>query len=74
MRKILFPVALAALVVPTFASAVTFEEVDTDANGMITMSEAMVVMPGASAEDIATFDADGDGMLSPEEFAAIPQQ
>jgi Ca2+-binding EF-hand superfamily protein len=73
MRKTLLTLAVAALAMPAVLSAATFEEVDTDADGSISMEEAMAAMPDVAAEDLQALDADGDGALSPDEFAAMPQ-
>lgn len=73
MRKTLLTLTVAAFAAPALLSAQTFEEVDTDADGSISMEEAMAAMPDAAAEDLQALDADGDGALSAEEFEAMPQ-
>lgn len=73
MRKTLLSLTVAAFAAPSLLMAATFEEVDTDADGMVSMEEAMTAMPEASVEDLTALDSDGDGALSPEEFSAMPQ-
>jgi len=73
MRKTLLTLTIAAFSVPALLSAATFEEVDADADGSISMEEAMAAMPDVSTEDLLVLDADGDGALSADEFAAMPQ-
>jgi Ca2+-binding EF-hand superfamily protein len=73
MRKTVLSLALAAFAVPALVSAATFEEVDTDADGVISMEEAMAAMPDMDEAALQAADADGDGSLSVEEFEAIPQ-
>ena len=73
MRKTQLTLTVAAFTLPSLLSAATFEEVDTDADGMISMEEAMAAMPEATTEDLTALDADGDGSLNPDEFAAMPQ-
>ncbi len=73
MRKTLLTLAVAAFAAPGILSAQTFEEVDTDANGSISMDEAMAAMPDADEATLQAADTDGDGSLSEEEFQAIPQ-
>jgi Ca2+-binding EF-hand superfamily protein len=73
MRKTLLTLAVAALAAPSILSAQTFAEVDADADGSISMEEAMAAMPDADEATLQAADADGDGALSEEEFEAIPQ-
>ena len=55
-----------------FAQGVAFEELDTDADGMINKEEAAVHEQLSAAFDAA--DTDQDGNLSQDEFSAIVQQ
>jgi len=73
MRKLLAPLFAAAVLAPVLASALTYEEVDADGDGTVTLAEAGTAMPDMAAEDVASLDTDGDGSLSMEEFAVIPQ-
>lgn len=52
-----------------FAAAPAFEEVDANADGMISQQEAAVV----EGLDFATCDADQDGALNAEEYKACTQ-
>ncbi|MFZ1325358.1 MAG: hypothetical protein WAT67_04935 [Candidatus Contendobacter sp.] len=63
MRIPLLPVLL-LVVLPTFAAALTFEEVDTDGDGLISADEAANV----EGLEFEAADADNDGTLSVDEY------
>jgi hypothetical protein len=52
------------------AAPPTFEEVDINADGMITPEEAAMV----EGLDFEAADLDGDGVLSPDEYEAWRQE
>ncbi len=70
MKKF-FAVLAVSLLAVTTAQAAEFAEVDTDANGMISMEEAVVVMPDLTEDAFAAADTDADGSLNADEFAAM---
>lgn len=63
MRIPLLPVLL-LVALPTFAAALTFEEVDTDGDGLISADEAANV----EGLEFEAADADNDGTLSVDEY------
>jgi len=64
MRTLILPVLLLAAL-PTFAAAaLTFEEVDTDGDGLISADEAANV----EGLDFNAADGDNDGTLSVDEY------
>ena len=62
-------IAVCSLAFFAQADALTFESVDTDKNGFISMSEAD--SHAALKEQFKKLDADEDGQLSKEEFAGF---
>jgi hypothetical protein len=64
MKKLILTAAVLALA-SGFAWAQSFEELDTDADGMISSEEA-----AGAGMDVSTADTDGDGALSQEEYDA----
>jgi hypothetical protein len=46
------------------------EALDSDGDGMVSYTEALVAMPEMTEAEFAALDADGDGMLNAEEIAA----
>lgn len=46
------------------------ETLDSDGDGMVSYTEALVAMPELTEAEFAALDADGDGMLNAEEIAA----
>lgn len=71
MKKLLAAVLASAFAAPAFAQAVTFESVDADQSGTISLAELQAVVPNVNEETFRAIDTDGSGELSPEEFAAI---
>lgn len=43
---------------------------DTDGDGMVSYTEALVAMPEMTEAEFAALDANGDGMLDTDEMAA----
>ena len=76
MKRILLALAVAgfaslsALAVSAQAAEMDFSAVDTDANGMVSLEEAVAAGWEWSEEQFDEADADGDGALNSEEFAA----
>jgi hypothetical protein len=64
MKKLVLTAAVLALA-SGFAWAQSFEELDADADGMISAEEA-----AGAGMDPSTIDTDGDGAVSQEEFDA----
>lgn len=71
MKSILKTLTLCALTAACFAQAteLTFESVDADQNGYISMTEAD--SHEALKEQFKKLDTDEDGQLSPEEFKSF---
>ncbi len=70
MKKFLAVLAV-SLLTATAAQAAEFGEVDTDADGAITLEEAVAAMPDLTEDAFAAADTDEDGSLNPDEFAAM---
>lgn len=60
-----------ALTLP--AAALAQSAMDTDGDGMVTMSEFQEAMPDAEAGTFSQIDADGDGALNADEVAAAQE-
>ena len=69
-KKITAATLAAALVAPSFAMA---ETMDTDGNGMVSMSEFQAVYPDAGADMFSSVDTNSDGALSEDEIAAAQE-
>ena len=52
------------------AADVTFETLDTDQSGALSLAEIQAAMPGVDADALIVFDEDASGDLSREEFTA----
>ncbi|MBM7067335.1 EF-hand domain-containing protein [Actibacterium sp. 188UL27-1] len=48
-------------------------EMDTDGDGMFSLTELQVAYPDLTAETYASLDANADGMVDPEELAAAQE-
>ena len=70
MKKFLAVLAVSLLTVSA-AQAAEFADVDTDADGTITLDEAVAAMPDMTEDAFAAADTDEDGGLNADEFAAI---
>jgi Ca2+-binding EF-hand superfamily protein len=53
---------------PAMAATITFEEVDADSNGEVSLTEIQAVAPDVTEDRFDTFDHDDDGALSETEF------
>ena len=58
---------LAAGIANAMAHAAVMEQLDADADGMVTMEEIAAVLPDFSEDDFAAADTNGDGSLDLEE-------
>lgn len=74
MKKLLLAGAMATFSLAAYAQAVDFSTADANGDGVISMEEAMVVLPSASPDALKGADTDGDGVLSPEEYEALASQ
>ena len=70
MKKF-FAVLAVSLLAISAAHAAEFTEVDSDEDGVISMEEAVAVMPDLTEDAFAAADTDGDGALNADEFAAM---
>ncbi len=70
MKTILMSaVAAVALTAPAWAQA----DLDTNADGMVTLDEVQAANPDITAEDFSAMDTDSDGALSAEEVTAAQE-
>lgn len=63
-----FILAIGGLVAASMAGAATMEAADSNADGMITFDELLVVAPDVTEETFRLADANEDGMIDAEEF------
>jgi Ca2+-binding EF-hand superfamily protein len=49
------------------------DALDTDGDGMVSYTEALMAMPEMTEEAFSALDADGDGLLSAEELTAAEE-
>lgn len=74
--KTLFTAAAAAALTAGAAFAqeadaeITFEALDTDMNGVLSLEEVQAAAPDVTAEAFAEYDEDGDEALNEDEFDA----
>ncbi len=70
MKKTLLIAAatLMGAAAPAFASNISFEDVDADSNGEVSLTEIQAVAPDVTESRFDTFDHDDDGALSETEF------
>jgi hypothetical protein len=68
IKLMLATTAVLGLAAPALAAAPSFEDVDTDGSGAISLSEVQAVAPEVTEADFETFDHDDDGALSQTEF------
>ncbi|MGJ3232955.1 MAG: hypothetical protein ACFE0P_14290 [Oceanicaulis sp.] len=74
--KTLFTAAAAAALTAGAAFAqdadaeITFEALDTDMNGVLSLEEVQTAAPEVTAESFAEYDEDGDEALNEDEFDA----
>lgn len=75
MKKIiltsLFALGLSGAALAQAAINTEFTAVDTDLNGTISYSEAVIAWPDLTEQAFAEADIDGSGELSPEEYEAL---
>ncbi|QDL91570.1 hypothetical protein FDP22_07090 [Paroceanicella profunda] len=65
--------ALAFGVTAASAASWTFEDVDTNSDGTLTMQEVETAYPGIDQVQFGTFDANGDQVIDEGEFASLKQ-
>lgn len=73
MKKLLIAATVTAFAAGSAFSQTSFEALDTDSSGGVTLEEAAAAGLNWTEEQFAAADADGDGTLNPEEFAAATQ-
>jgi Ca2+-binding EF-hand superfamily protein len=61
------------LLAATAAHTAEIGDVDTDANGTVSMEELSAAMPDTTEDAFNAADADGDGELNADEFATLAQ-
>lgn len=72
MKKTL-SLASTAVLAATLAQAATMEELDTNADGMVTFDEIQAAMPDVTEEVFTLADANQDGMIDVEEYNAAQE-
>ena len=70
MKKLLMPLAGAALLGVSVQFAFAQAELDADGDGMLTYAELLTGYPDITEDDFAKMDANQDGMLDADEVAA----
>ena len=63
-------IAAAAFAGAAFAEAPMFDTIDTDGDGVITLSEAQAVAPELTEDEFSAYDVNADGGLDQGEFEA----
>ena len=63
-------IAATAFAGTAFAQAPMFDTVDTDGDGVITLSEAQAFAPELTEDEFAAYDVNADGGLDEGEFEA----
>ncbi|MEM9473221.1 MAG: EF-hand domain-containing protein [Pseudomonadota bacterium] len=69
--KRVFAVLAVAMLAAGAAQAADFADVDTDADGSVSLDEAVSQMPDLTEDAFLSADANEDGALSPDEFASM---
>ncbi|MGR3322472.1 MAG: hypothetical protein ACU0DK_11120 [Pseudooceanicola sp.] len=72
MKKFLVAFSVLALS-GAAATAMTIEEVDSDGDGGLSLSEVQAAQPEITEEMFTEADTDADGMLNAEEVAAAQE-
>jgi Ca2+-binding EF-hand superfamily protein len=65
--------ALATLLTPMLANADMLAELDTNADGAVTIDELQAVYPDMSAEAFSEMDINDDGSLDADEITAAEE-
>ena len=74
MKKLLLAGAMATFSMAAYAQTIDFTTADANGDGVVTMEEAMAVLPSVSPDTLKGADTDGDGVLSPQEYEALASQ
>lgn len=61
--------SIGGILAATMVHAATLEELDANADGMVTFDEVVAVSPEVSEEVFRLADTNEDGMIDAEEFA-----
>lgn len=69
IKRIMLP-TLALVAAAGMATAQMSAELDTDADGMLSLPEIQAAMPEITEESFVTLDTSADGMLDADEIAA----
>jgi hypothetical protein len=73
MKKLVLALAMIGFSLPAFAQMTDFASVDANADGEVTLEEAMAAGLTWTEEQFNAADTDGNGTLSAEEFNAAEQ-
>ncbi|WP_118133398.1 hypothetical protein [Oceanicella sp. SM1341] len=66
--------ALALGVTAASAADMSFEDLDTNSDGALSMTEVEAAYPSIDEVQFGTFDADGDTTLDEAEFTSLSQE
>jgi len=73
MKKLILALALTGFATSASFAQASFESIDADQSGGITLAEASAAGLTWTEEQFNSADRDADGALSPDEFAAATQ-
>ena len=73
MKKLILALSITSFSASAATAQASFEAVDANANGTVSMAEATDAGLPWSQDQFTLADKDGDGELNPDEFAAAVQ-
>lgn len=73
MKKLLMTLTVATFATGSAFAQATFETIDADGDGGVTLSEANTAGLPWTEDEFKLADTDGDGALNADEFAAAAQ-
>ncbi len=73
MKKLILALSLSTFAASAAFAQATFEEIDQDASGSVTLEEANTAGIPWTEEQFTLADKNGDGALDADEFAAAVQ-
>ncbi|WP_147105789.1 hypothetical protein [Tateyamaria sp. syn59] len=73
MKTIAFLTCVAALSLPTFALAEISPDLDTDADGVLTIDEVQASFPEVTSDGFSAMDLNADGVLDEDEVDAAQE-
>ncbi|APX13770.1 hypothetical protein [Tateyamaria omphalii] len=73
MKKIASLTCVAALCLPAFALAEVPADLDTDADGVLTIDEVQASFPEVTSDGFSAMDLNADGVLDEDEVVAAQE-